>query len=81
MKLRVKNLSVDAKAKDILQLFRQFGRVRQVTFAHKASPHHRQESAAMVIMGNSSECKAAARSLNGRDFCGNYLVVEEIEDE
>jgi len=90
MKLRVKNLTVDTTAKDLLHLFKRFGRVRRIILGHELAPGHEHDVLlpghlhqcfAMIMMGSNAEATAALKALNGRDFGGNYLVVEEVRTE
>jgi RNA recognition motif-containing protein len=69
-KLFVGNLSYNASKEEIEELFGQFGEVRQVNIIEG-------KGFGFVEMGNQGEAQKAKETLNGTDFKGRNLKVDE----
>lgn len=76
MKLYVGNLSFDTIENDLQALFEQFGSVTEVALVTDRSTG-RSRGFAFVTMGGSAEGQAAIDGLNGKDFGGRNLTVNE----
>ena len=71
-KLYVGNLSYAASKEDIEELFAQFGEVRQVNIIEG-------KGFGFVEMSNQGEAQKAKDALNGQDFKGRTLKVDEAK--
>ena len=76
MKLYVGNLSFDTIENDLQDLFEQFGKVTEVGLVTDRSTG-RSRGFAFVTMGSKEEGEAAIRALEGKDFGGRNLTVNE----
>jgi len=76
MKLYVGNLSFDTTENDLQDLFEQFGRVTDVGLVTDRATA-RSRGFAFVTMGSEAEGKAAIAALEGKDFQGRDLTVNE----
>ena len=76
MKLYVGNLSFDTIENDLQDLFEQYGKVSEVALVTDRSTG-RSRGFAFVTMGSQAEGEAAIRALEGKDFAGRNLTVNE----
>ena len=76
MKLYVGNLSFDTIENDLQELFEQFGRVTDVGLITDRATG-RSRGFAFVTMGSSEEGQAAINALEGKEFQGRKLTVNE----
>lgn len=76
MKLYVGNLSFDTIENELQDLFEQFGKVTEVGLVTDRSTG-RSRGFAFVTMGSASEGQAAIDALEGKDFGGRKLTVNE----
>jgi len=76
MKLYVGNLSFDTTENDLQDLFEQFGKVVEVSLATDRATA-RSRGFAFVTMGSPAEGQAACTALEGKDFQGRNLTVNE----
>ena len=72
----VGNLSYDATDRDIRELFEGFGSVTDV-FIVKDRESGRPRGFAFVSMGTAEEMNAAIEGLNGEEFLGRTLTINE----
>lgn len=75
-KMYVGNLSYDATDTDIRELFEAHGTVADV-FIVKDRESNRPRGFAFVSMGEKAEMDAAIEALNGVDFMGRNLTINE----
>ena len=76
MKLYVGNISFTVTEADLRQIFEQYGSVTEIkviTDRETGQPR----GFAFVTMSNDSEGRAAAKGLDGKEFGGRRLVVNE----
>ena len=76
MKLYVGNLSFDTTENDLQELFEQYGKVSEAALVMDHGTG-RSRGFAFVTMGSASEGKAAIDALEGKDFGGRKLTVNE----
>lgn len=76
MKLYVGNLSFDTTENDLQEAFEQFGTVTEVGLIMDRSTG-RSRGFAFVTMGSASEGTAAINALEGKEFQGRNLTVNE----
>ena len=76
MKLYVGNLSFDTTENDLQELFEQFGRVVEVGLVTDRATA-RSRGFAFVTMGGAEEGQAAIKALEGKEFQGRNLTVNE----
>ena len=76
MKLYVGNLSFDTTENDLQELFEQYGKVAEVGLVTDRATA-RSRGFAFVTMGSASEGEAAIKALEGKDFQGRNLTVNE----
>lgn len=76
MKLYVGNLSFDTIENELQDLFEQFGGVTEVALVTDRSTG-RSRGFAFVTMSSATEGQAAIDALNGKDFGGRNLTVNE----
>ena len=76
MKLYVGNLSFDTTENDLQELFEQSGKVVEVSLVTDRATA-RSRGFAFVTMGSAAEGEAAIKSLEGKDFQGRNLTVNE----
>ncbi len=76
MKLYVGNLTFDTTDQDLRDLFSQFGKPEEVAIVTDRETG-RSRGFAFVTMGNSEEGQAAISALEGKDFQGRNLTVNE----
>ena len=69
-KLYVRNLSCSVTNKQLKELFSNHGEVRRVNII-------KSRDLAFVEMSSSSEAEAAKEALDGSEFKGRYLKVDE----
>jgi cold-inducible RNA-binding protein len=78
MKLYVGNLSFQTTENDLQDLFEQQGPVKEVTLiTDKMTGQSR--GFAFVTMAGATEGNAAIAALNGKDFAGRALTVNEAK--
>jgi RNA recognition motif-containing protein len=78
MKLYVGNLSFQTTENDLQDLFEQQGAVKEVTLiTDKMTGQSR--GFAFVTMAGATEGNAAIAALNGKDFAGRALTVNEAK--
>ena len=78
MKLYVGNLSFQTTENDLQDLFEQQGPVKEVTLiTDKMTGQSR--GFAFVTMAGATEGNAAINALNGKDFAGRALTVNEAK--
>jgi RNA recognition motif-containing protein len=78
MKLYVGNLSFQTTENDLQDLFEQQGQVKEVTLiTDKMTGQSR--GFAFVTMAGATEGNAAIAALNGKDFAGRALTVNEAK--
>lgn len=75
-KMYVGNLSFDASETDLRELFERFGGVTEV-FVPTDRESGRPRGFAFVSMDSSASMNAAISGLNGKDFLGRNLNVNE----
>lgn len=75
-KMYVGNLSYDATDSDIRELFEAHGEVADV-FIVKDRESGRPRGFAFVTMGSPEEMNAAIEGLNGEEFLGRALTINE----
>jgi len=76
MKLYVGNLSFDTIENDLQDLFEQYGKVVEVGLVTDRATG-RSRGFAFVTMGSAAEGQAAIDALEGKDFGGRKLTVNE----
>ena len=76
MKLYVGNLTFDATESDLRGQFEQFGKVVEVAMVTDRETG-RSRGFAFVTMGSAAEGQAAIAALEGKDFQGRKLTVNE----
>jgi cold-inducible RNA-binding protein len=76
MKLFVGNLSFSTTENDLEDLFSQYGTVAEVGLVTDRATG-RSRGFAFVTMGNASEAQAAISALDGKDFGGRNIAVNE----
>lgn len=76
MKLYVGNLSFDTIENDLQDLFEQYGKVVEAALVTDRSTG-RSRGFAFVTMGSAEEGNAAIDGLNGKDFGGRKLTINE----
>ena len=76
MKLYVGNLSFDTTENDLQDLFEQYGKVVEVGLVTDRETA-RSRGFAFVTMGGAAEGEAAIKALEGKDFQGRNLTVNE----
>lgn len=75
-KIYVGNLSYDSSQEDIQTLFEEYGEVSDV-FIVKDRESGRPRGFAFVTMGTPESMAAAVEALNGKEFMGRSLAVNE----
>ena len=76
MKLYVGNLSFDTTENDLQDEFSQFGKVVEVGLVMDRETG-RSRGFAFVTMGSAAEGEAAIKALEGKEFQGRNLTVNE----
>jgi len=76
MKLYVGNLTFDTTDQDLRELFTQYGKPTDVALVTDRETG-RSRGFGFVTMGNAEEGKAAISALEGKDFQGRNLTVNE----
>jgi len=76
MKLYVGNLSFDTTENDLQELFEQYGKVAEVGLVTDRTTA-RSRGFAFVTMGSTAEGQAAIDALEGKEFSGRKLTVNE----
>jgi RNA recognition motif-containing protein len=76
MKLYVGNLSFETTENDLQDLFEQHGQVREVKLVTDRMTA-KSRGFAFVTMATPAEGTAAMTALNGKDFAGRALTVNE----
>jgi cold-inducible RNA-binding protein len=76
MKLYVGNLTFNASETDLRELFGQYGNPTEVGLVTDRETG-RSRGFAFVTMGNAEEGNAAINALEGKDFQGRNLTVNE----
>ena len=76
MKLYVGNLTFDTTDQDLRDLFTQYGKPTEVALVTDRETG-RSRGFGFVTMGNAEEGKAAIGALEGKDFQGRNLTVNE----
>jgi RNA recognition motif-containing protein len=76
MKLYVGNMSFDSNEAELRKAFEAFGTVDSVTIIMDRDTG-RPKGFGFVEMSNEAEAKKAIESLNGKDFMGRTLNVNE----
>jgi RNA recognition motif-containing protein len=76
MKLFVGNLSFSTTENDLEDLFSQYGTVAEVGLVTDRATG-RSRGFAFVTMGNANEAQAAISALDGKDFGGRNIAVNE----
>jgi len=76
MKLYVGNLSFDTTENDLQTQFEQFGKVVEAALVTDRETG-RSRGFAFVTMGSAAEGEAAIKALEGKDFQGRALTVNE----
>jgi len=76
MKLYVGNLSFDTIENDLQDLFEQYGKVTEVGLVTDRATG-RSRGFAFVTMGSAAEGQAAIDALEGKEFGGRKLTVNE----
>jgi len=77
-KLYVGNLSYNVNESDLEALFSQFGTVQSAQVIVDRDTN-RSKGFAFVEMGSDAEAQAAIEGLNGRDYGGRNLTVNEAK--
>ncbi len=80
MKLYVGNLSFNATAQDLTELFSEFGSVESANVIEDRETG-RSRGFAFVEMSSSEEGKAAIEQVNGREVDGRQLKVNEAKPQ
>jgi RNA recognition motif-containing protein len=80
MKIYAGNLSYDATEVELRQAFEAFGRVDSATII-KDKYSGRSKGFGFVEMPNEAEARAAIEGLNGKEFKGRTLNVNEARPE
>lgn len=75
-KIYVGNLSYDSSQEDIQTLFEEYGEVSDV-FIVKDRESGRPRGFAFVTMGSQESMVAAIEALNGKEFMGRALAINE----
>ncbi len=79
MNIYAGNLNYKVNEDDLTELFEEYGKVNSVSIiTDKFSG--RSKGFGFVIMDNDNEAKAAIDSLNGTDFQGRDMVVNEARE-
>ena len=76
MKLYVGNLSFDTIENDLQELFEQYGKVVEASLVTDRETA-RSRGFAFVTMGSAAEGEAAIKGLEGKEFQGRNLTVNE----
>ena len=76
MKLFVGNLSFDTTENDLQDLFEQHGQVSEVALINDKMTG-RSRGFAFVTMNDATQANAAVSALNGQDFQGRALTINE----
>ena len=76
MKLYVGNLSFDTTENDLRDQFGQFGKVMEAALVTDRESG-RSRGFGFVTMGSAAEGEAAIKALEGKDFQGRNLTVNE----
>jgi RNA recognition motif-containing protein len=76
MKLYVGNLTFDTTEQDLRELFEQYGKPAEVALVTDRETG-RSRGFGFVTMGNGEEGNAAISALEGKDFQGRNLTVNE----
>jgi len=76
MKLFVGNLSFDTTENDLQDLFEQYGSIREVSLVSDRMTG-RSRGFAFVTFSNAAEGQAAITALEGKEFGGRSLTVNE----
>ena len=76
MKLFVGNLSFDTTENDLQDLFEEYGTVREVSLVNDRVTG-RSRGFAFVTFSNAAEGQAAITALEGKEFGGRSLTVNE----
>jgi cold-inducible RNA-binding protein len=76
MKLYVGNLSFDTSEADLKDIFEQFGTVKETRIINDRDTGQ-SRGFAFVTMSNDSEGKAAMATLDGKQFAGRTITVNE----
>ena len=76
MKLYVGNLTFDTTDQDLRDLFEQYGKPTEVALVTDRETG-RSRGFGFVTMGNAEEGNAAISALEGKDFQGRNLTVNE----
>jgi len=76
MKLFVGNLSFDTTENDLQDLFEQHGAVNEVALINDKMTG-RSRGFAFVTMNDATQANAAVSALNGQDFQGRALTINE----
>jgi cold-inducible RNA-binding protein len=76
MKLYVGNLTFETTENDLQDLFEQHGKVTEVALINDRMTG-RSRGFGFVTMGDNAEGTAAINALNGKDFNGRALTVNE----
>jgi RNA recognition motif-containing protein len=76
MKLFVGNLSFDTTENDLQDLFEEYGTVTEVSLVNDRVTG-RSRGFAFVTFSNAAEGQAAVRALEGKEFGGRNLTVNE----
>ena len=76
MKLYVGNLTFDTTDQDLRDLFTQYGKPTEVALVTDRE-NGRSRGFGFVTMGNAEEGNAAIAALEGKDFQGRKLTVNE----
>jgi len=76
MKIYVGNMSFDSNEEDLRKLFEAHGQVESVNIITDRDTG-RPKGFGFVEMSNDTEAKAAIEALNGKDFGGRSLNVNE----
>ncbi len=79
-RLYVGNLSYDATASDLEQLFSAYGTVTEASIVSH-SDSQRSKGFAFVVMSSVEEAKAAATALNDKEFQGRAMLVTGAKSE
>ncbi len=77
MHINVGNMSFDTNEEELRELFAEFGTVESVKVM--TNSEGRSRGFGFVEMPENNEGNAAIRSLNGREFAGRKLRVNEID--
>jgi len=76
MKLYVGNLSFETSEADLQDIFEQFGTVKESRVINDRETG-RSRGFAFVTMGNDAEGRAAIATLDGKQFGGRTITVNE----